>query len=50
MSSGALLKGQKGLKGPRLTIFVIETSFLASRLNVTKENSKKNIFENFCFL
>ena len=41
---GPFKKGKKGPKGPKVAILVIETYFLASRLNVTKENRKKILF------
>ena len=41
---GALEKGTRGSNEPNVTLFTIGTEFLASRLNGTKENSKKISF------
>jgi len=45
MSSGVLLKRAKGAQGAKIHIFGYRNVFfLAGRLNVTKENSKKYNF------
>ena len=41
---GAFEKGKRGPKEPKVTLFTIGTNFLACRLNMTKENSKKISF------
>ena len=50
---GPFKNGQKGLKWPKFTIMVIETQFLAGRLNLIKEKQQKisflkiSVFEKF---
>ena len=43
----AFEKGKRGPNKPKVKLFTIGTKFLAGRLNVTKENSKNIILENF---